>query len=246
MRRISLILLGLVCAGAALAPAAEEGPRGARSLRVKFLRLVEQRIESREHLAMMVQQVEGSQTATVIVPARNQDLLAAVRKLTPGQVVELQYVNEGNQKWLKSIAAAGGGERDRREGGADAPRREGGGDVPRVRREGEGEVPRVRREGEGDVPRVRREGEGDVPRVRREGEGDVPRVRREGGEGREVPRVRREGDGEGEGARVRREGGDRVEADLREQIIHLRRQVEEMEKALKEIREQLRRRDAER
>jgi len=126
--------------------------------RVKFEKLIEQKVGETEYLGIVVRPLEGGGSATLLF-GRKHRLVGAVRKLKKGVVIAVGYAVEDGHKWLTRLAVGGEGEGERRrEGERDRPR-EGEGDRPREgerrpdaerRRELEGER---RREGEGDRAR---------------------------------------------------------------------------------------------
>ena len=114
-----LALVICACAGAVWA---EEGARGGE-VRGTFVRLVERKVGEGWVLGLVVQQFEGKGEAVVLIPRKNRDLNAMARKLKKGQKVEMAWVLDGGQKWIKRLELGHAGE-----GGG------GGGDLAELRR----------------------------------------------------------------------------------------------------------------
>lgn len=104
-----------------------EGDRREGEVRGKFVKLVERKVGQAWNLGVVVEQFEGKGETVLLIPRTNQDLLAAARKLTKGQKVELRFVSEGEQVWVKRLEAArkaDSGREVRRAGGEIAELRE--------------------------------------------------------------------------------------------------------------------------
>jgi len=67
-----------------------------------FIKRAERPIGEREYLALVVKPFEGDDNVTVFVP-RKDDFMQAVRRLREGDKVEIGFVTEEGQKWLKRI-----------------------------------------------------------------------------------------------------------------------------------------------
>jgi len=121
---VAMVVASLAC-GTLLA---EERARDAQ-VRGTFVRLAEQRVGEREHLAVVVKPLEGEKMVTLLVP-RGSELAAVAKRLRTGQKLEITFVVEGGRKWAKRIGgeglAEGRRDRPRPEGGQDKPRPEGG------------------------------------------------------------------------------------------------------------------------
>jgi bifunctional DNA-binding transcriptional regulator/antitoxin component of YhaV-PrlF toxin-antitoxin module len=70
----------------------------------KFVRLDEKTVGEKEYIAVVVQ-TAGADAATVLLTGRGTDAAARARKLSKGQQVEISYVTEGGQKWIRRIGA---------------------------------------------------------------------------------------------------------------------------------------------
>ena len=157
-----LVAAGMLAWSFGAAVAAEEPKEGV--VEGSFVRLTEQKVGEREHLAIVVQPAGSEVQVTVLVPNRQTDqgqwvrapeLAAAARRLRAGQKLRLVWVADAGQKFVRRIQAEGLGEGERP---WEAERRREG-DRPR---EGE-RRPAERREG--DRPR---EGERERPAELRE------------------------------------------------------------------------------
>jgi len=93
-------LIGWGCCGALLGEDRGESP----TVRGSFVRLAERQVGQREYLAIVVKPLEGKDQVTLLVPRRG-ELAAIARKLREGQKVEIPYVVEAGQKWVKRIEA---------------------------------------------------------------------------------------------------------------------------------------------
>ena len=111
--RISLVglLAVIVFAGAVQA---EERLR-AGELRGTFVRLTEQRAGERSYMGVVIKPLEGRNHVTVLVPQRQQELVARARGLREGQRLGVAYVTEAGHKWVKELEA------DRRRGAGRRP-----------------------------------------------------------------------------------------------------------------------------
>ena len=67
-----------------------------------FLKRAERAVGEREYLALVVKPFERDDHVTVLVP-RNDDFMHAARLLKEGDKVEIGFVTEEGQKWLKRI-----------------------------------------------------------------------------------------------------------------------------------------------
>lgn len=133
MARVALVMIGIVLVGSA-GPAARGQTRG--EVRGEFVRLVEKQVGDREFLGVVVNRFEGAGQATLLVPmrrtesgrvVRNEDLAAWARRLRPGTKVEIAYVVDGGQMFIKR--------------GESAQQREGrGGDLEAVVRKLQGRL----------------------------------------------------------------------------------------------------------
>jgi len=128
-------------------------------VRGAFVGLAEREFGEREHLAIVIKPLESDDHVTVLVP-RKEDFMHVARALQKGDKVEIGYVVEDEQRWLKTIKI----ERTRR---IETERRreeiEEGREVRRPRRERDVEE---REQPRRDVER-RREGERERPEPRR-------------------------------------------------------------------------------
>ena len=108
IRILMVVLVVSACAGVVCA----EERRGQGEVHGTFVKLVERQVGEREVVGVVLQQVEGKGEVVVLMSRQQKDLLALARKLTKGQKIEIAYVAEDGQKWVKRLEV----ER-RREGG---------------------------------------------------------------------------------------------------------------------------------
>ena len=117
MARAAIVVLGIVLVGSVIATARGQ-TRG--EVRGKFVRLVEKRVGDREFLGVVVARFEGEGQATLLVPmrrtdggqvVRNEDLAAWARALRPGTKVEVAYVVDDGQTFIKRAESARQGEK---------------------------------------------------------------------------------------------------------------------------------------
>ena len=81
-----------------------EAHADAAAVRGRFVRLAEKQVGEREYLAVVVQPGEGKEEVMLLMP-RGSEQAAQARKLRKGQLVEIAYVTEAGQKWLKRLRA---------------------------------------------------------------------------------------------------------------------------------------------
>ncbi len=81
---------------------AEQRPREGE-LRGSFVRLAEREVEGKEYLAIVIRPMEGEEPVTLLLPRRREELGAFARDIRPGQTVEIGYVVEEGQKWVRRI-----------------------------------------------------------------------------------------------------------------------------------------------
>lgn len=74
-------------------------------VRGTFVRLAERAVEGQGYLAIVIKPLEGEEPVTLLVPRRREELGAFARQLRPGQKVEVVYVAEADQKWVRRIEA---------------------------------------------------------------------------------------------------------------------------------------------
>jgi len=117
-----LVVALIVCSFVGVVRA--EGERREGEVRGTFVKLVERKVGQGWSLGVVVEQFEKKGEAVLLIPRNNRDLLAAARKLTRGQKVELGFVSEGEQMWVKRLEAAKTAESGRRTGGEIAELRE--------------------------------------------------------------------------------------------------------------------------
>jgi len=70
-----------------------------------FLRLAEREVGEQEYLAIVIRPMEGEKPVTLLLPRRREELGAFARQLREGQNVEIVYVVEEGQKWVRRIEA---------------------------------------------------------------------------------------------------------------------------------------------
>jgi hypothetical protein len=119
MARAAIVVLGIILVGS-VAPAVSAQTRG--EVRGEFVRLVEKRVGDREFLGVVVARFGGKGQATLLVPmrrtdgghvVRNEDLAAWARALRPGTKVEVAYVVDDGQMFIKRAESAQQGEKRR-------------------------------------------------------------------------------------------------------------------------------------
>jgi len=81
---------------------AEERPREGE-VRGLFLRLDERQVGEQEYLAIVIRPMESDEPVTLLLPQRREELGALARQLREGQNVEIVYVVEEGQKWVRRI-----------------------------------------------------------------------------------------------------------------------------------------------
>jgi len=232
-RILAVVILVMVVVGA-VGAAREGAPRG--QLRGVFLRLVEREVGEREHLGIVMRPEGSDDEVIIVVPREPENLRGIARKLRAGQSVQIGFVRNGRERWLRSLDAEW-----RREGeGERAEQRV----AVRIARSGDRPSPEARREGDRAAVREResdraagRDGE-----VRRPVARGVTLVRRpaEGGEGglagrlemvarqlralaAEVGRMQRELRAlRAENERLRRQLGDRARPEARRDAVRRR------------------------
>ncbi len=66
-----------------------------------FVRFIEQKVGDQVYMGMVIKPRESDDHVTVLVPRRPENLAEKVRKLRKGQEVEIPYITDGGQKWVK-------------------------------------------------------------------------------------------------------------------------------------------------
>ena len=70
-----------------------------------FVRPAAREVSEREYLAIVIEPFESDDHVTLLVPRRQEELGLLARRLREGQKVEITYVVEDRQKWVKRIEA---------------------------------------------------------------------------------------------------------------------------------------------
>ncbi len=234
VKKIAAVVIFVMVVVGAVAVGREGAPRG--QLRGVFLRLVERQVGEREHLGIVMRPQGSDDEVIILVPREPENLRGIARKLRAGQSVQIGFVRDGGERWLRSMDAEW-----RREGeGERAEQRV----AVRIERSGDRVSREARREGERERASGR-EREREVVRegaVRRVVARDVPAVRRpsEGADGglagrfeilarqlralaAEVGRMQRELRAlRAENERLRRQLGDRARPEARRDAVRRR------------------------
>ncbi|MHC4716802.1 MAG: hypothetical protein ACYS5V_07525 [Planctomycetota bacterium] len=87
------------------APAVSGADERSGVLRGKFVRLAEKAVGEREYVAIVVQPAGKDAHVTVLFPRSKADILRRARGLKAGQMVEIPFVREGGQMWVRQVAA---------------------------------------------------------------------------------------------------------------------------------------------
>ncbi len=156
-KKCRILMLGLFVASVFSGVLWAERRLGRGEVRGSFVRLAEREVGEREYLAIVIKPVESDDHVTVLVP-RKEDFLHAARALQKGDKVEIGYVVEDEQKWLKTIEA------ERRRTSVERRRIE-----TERRREDVEEKREVRRPRDKDVPEERQRPRRDAERREAEG-----------------------------------------------------------------------------
>ena len=190
-RTLMLVVLVVLAFGGILS--AQDRDRDGQ-VRGIFVRLAERQVGDSGYMAIVVKPFERDENVTVLVPREYEQLGQSARTMQPGDRLEISYVREHGEMWIKSIEA----ERRRTEGdgGSEGGRRieirreiRRGPERTEERREGERrtEVRRqMRRPAERERTDERREGERRIV-MRREGHGDPDRPREDRRHPRPLP-----------------------------------------------------------
>ena len=103
-KQCTILMLGLLVAAVFTGVLWAEREREEGEVRGTFVRLAEQEVGEREHLAIIIKPVESDDHLPILVP-RKDDFLQAARMLQEGDKVEIVFVVEEGQRWLKTIKA---------------------------------------------------------------------------------------------------------------------------------------------
>ena len=101
-KKFRILMLGLLLASVFSGVLLAERRPGQGEVRGSFVQLAEREVGEREYLAIVIKPVESDDHVTVLVP-RKEDFLHAARTLQKGDKVEIGYVVEDEQRWLKRI-----------------------------------------------------------------------------------------------------------------------------------------------
>ncbi len=80
---------------------AEDRQRGG-GVHGTFVRFIEQKVGDQVCMGVVIKPNESDDHVTVLVPRRPESLAEKVRKLRKGQEVEVPYITDGGQKWVKA------------------------------------------------------------------------------------------------------------------------------------------------
>ncbi|MHC4604377.1 MAG: hypothetical protein ACYS6W_13720, partial [Planctomycetota bacterium] len=103
-KQCTILMLGLLVAAVFTGILWAEREREEGEVRGTFLRHAEREVGERGYLAIVIKPVESDDHMTVLVP-RKEDFLHAARMLQEGDKVEIVFVVEEGQRWLKRIEA---------------------------------------------------------------------------------------------------------------------------------------------
>ncbi len=252
-----LVVLVVLAFGGILA--AQERDRNGQ-VRGVFVRLAERQVGERGYMGIVVKPFDRDDHVTVLVPREYEELARSARTMQEGDRLEISYVSEHGEMWIKGIET----ER-RREEGEKGPE---GGKRVEIRREvhrGDGRT-EERRQGEKRMEvrrQTRQPAERMRPQERREGEKRIV-MRREGRHEPDRPRAERGHPGPLPHEQLERQLGDvlrrqmermgmelkevigfhieRMQAEIRELRAHsesMRREVEELKAENERLRKQL-------
>lgn len=153
---------------------AQDRERGGE-VRGVFVRLAERRVGERGYMGIVVKPFERDEPVTVLVPREYEELARSARTLREGDRLEISFVTEHEEMWIKGIEAIRRRERGERDPDGDRRveirrenRREPERDEERRERERQMEIPRDMRR-DPDRTQERREDERRIV-IRREGE----------------------------------------------------------------------------
>ena len=100
-----ILMIGLVGALVLGGAAVAEDPARVGQVHGVFVRLREVAVGDGEHLGIVVKPQEGDENVTIVVPREPKDVANVARKLREGQKVEIDFITDGGQRWLKGLHA---------------------------------------------------------------------------------------------------------------------------------------------
>ncbi len=99
------LMIGLVGALVLGGAAVAEDPARAGEVHGTFVRLREVAVGDGEYLGIVVKPQESDDHVTIVVPREPRDVANVARKLRAGQKVEIAFITDGGQRWLKGLQA---------------------------------------------------------------------------------------------------------------------------------------------
>ncbi len=106
MKKVCRMLVLSVLAGLLLSSMlwAEDGDRSG-AVRGIFVRLVEREVGERGFMGIVIKPFERDDHVTVLVPRQREEVWRAARRLQGGQKIEISFVTEAGNKWVKGMEA---------------------------------------------------------------------------------------------------------------------------------------------
>ena len=106
MKRTKTISIAVAVAAISLGTIlfAEEDARLAE-VRGVFVRLIERQVGEKAYLGVVVKPIESDDHVIILTPRESEDLVNTARKLREGQKVEIGYVRNDGQNWLRRLSA---------------------------------------------------------------------------------------------------------------------------------------------
>jgi len=100
-----ILMIGLVGALVLGGAAVAEDPARSGEVHGAFVRLTEVAVGDGEYLGIVVKPQESDDHVTIVVPREPRDVANVARKLRKGQKVEIAFITDGGQRWLKGLQA---------------------------------------------------------------------------------------------------------------------------------------------
>jgi hypothetical protein len=101
----TVVTMGLVGALVLSGLAVAEDPARPGEVRGTFVKLTEVAVGDREYLGIVVKPQDADGHVTILVPREPKDVANVARKLLAGQKVEIDYIVDGGQRWLRGMEA---------------------------------------------------------------------------------------------------------------------------------------------
>ena len=101
----TVVTMGLVGALVLSGLAVAEDPARPGEVRGTFVKLTEVAVGDREYLGIVVKPQDADGHVTILVPREPRDVADVARKLRAGQKVEIDYIVDGGQRWLRGMEA---------------------------------------------------------------------------------------------------------------------------------------------